>query len=309
MANSIEELQRLAGMQAGMAPEPGSPDQERIDRAVIGHRDNEKDMLKKELLHSGSYSIELYKMLDSLPDDADFPHWWQGKIIEAVRLLDSAKHYLEGELATMPPAVEPPVDEIEGLSESAADTQAGENLLVKLMKLGAKQLARLLSTAVSPEEAAEVLEAMRKNGDLKEGVGSSIIKVIKSVGAKAADIGKKLLAGLGAVTAGAIGGLLTYVGLSKFIPIALGALKVGPAGGIAIALLLIVLSLAGAAKAASAIGNWTYEKLVPIIEGAFDELEYMISGNKDDEADAPANAEEPNQDSQLAEMRKIAGLS
>lgn len=118
MANSIEELQHLAGMQAGMPAEPTSPDQERIERAVIGHRDDEVGMLRKELMHAGSYSLELIKMLDRLPADADFPHWWQGKIVEAVRLLDTAKHYLEGEMTEMPPATEPPVDEIEEISES-----------------------------------------------------------------------------------------------------------------------------------------------------------------------------------------------
>ena len=113
MPNSIEELQQLAGMQAGMPAEPESPDQERIDRAVIGHRDDERGMLRKELMHTGSYSLELIKMLDSLPEDSDFPHWWQGKIIEAARLLDNAKHYLEGEMAEMPSDVEEPRDEID----------------------------------------------------------------------------------------------------------------------------------------------------------------------------------------------------
>lgn len=78
-----------------------------VEKDVIGHVDNEADMLRKELFKMGKYSVELYKMLDKLPD-GDFPHWWQSKIVKAGEYLSSAKHYLEGELYA--PEEESPLD-------------------------------------------------------------------------------------------------------------------------------------------------------------------------------------------------------
>jgi len=71
-------------------------EEDEVTKDVIGHVDNEADMLRKELFKMGKYSVELYKMLDQLPE-GDFPHWWQ-----------AAKHYLDGELNS--PEEESPLD-------------------------------------------------------------------------------------------------------------------------------------------------------------------------------------------------------
>ena len=75
---------------------------EEVTKDVIGHTDNEPDMIRKELFKLGKYSVELYKMLGDLPN-ADFPHWWQAKVVKAGQYLSDAKHYLESELNSPEP--------------------------------------------------------------------------------------------------------------------------------------------------------------------------------------------------------------
>jgi hypothetical protein len=66
----------------------------------LGHEDDEPHMLKADLYRIGKYAMELYKMIDQFegPQEVDFPHWWQAKIIGAKNMLISAKHYLDFEL-------------------------------------------------------------------------------------------------------------------------------------------------------------------------------------------------------------------
>jgi len=66
----------------------------------LGHEDDEPHMLKADLYRIGKYAMELYKMIDQFegPQEVDFPHWWQAKIIGAKNMLVSAKHYLDFEL-------------------------------------------------------------------------------------------------------------------------------------------------------------------------------------------------------------------
>ena len=90
--SEIERLQQLAGI----VTERDAGDSENVKLAV-GHVDNERDMVRRNLYQMGTYCVELYKMLGELPD-SDFPHWWQGKVIKSGEYLSSAKHYLEGEL-------------------------------------------------------------------------------------------------------------------------------------------------------------------------------------------------------------------
>ena len=85
---SIQRIRELAGLPLN---------EEEVEKVAVGHVDNESDMLRKELFKIGKYSVELYKMLGKLPE-ADYPHWWQSKIIKAGDYIGSAKHYLEGEL-------------------------------------------------------------------------------------------------------------------------------------------------------------------------------------------------------------------
>jgi hypothetical protein len=81
-----------------------------VEKTVIGHEDNEKEMLMKQIYQMGKYSVELYKMLGNLPEDADFPHWWQSKIVKASDYVGAAKHYLENELEAPGTEVTPSAD-------------------------------------------------------------------------------------------------------------------------------------------------------------------------------------------------------
>ena len=93
--NEIERLQKLAGIQqAVVEAETG----DEITKTVAGHPDDERDMIKKQLFQMGTYCVELYKMLDKLPDNVDFPHWWQSKLVKAGEYISNSKHYLENEL-------------------------------------------------------------------------------------------------------------------------------------------------------------------------------------------------------------------
>lgn len=94
--NEIERLQQLAGIQRQISEDEDTGTE--VEKTVIGHRDDERDMIKKELYQMGKYCVELYKMLDELPDDADFPHWWQGKLVKAKEYISATKHYLENEI-------------------------------------------------------------------------------------------------------------------------------------------------------------------------------------------------------------------
>lgn len=91
--NEIERLQKLAGLSITEA-ETG----DEVSKTVAGHTDDEKDMMMKQLYQMGMYCVELYKMMGQLPDNTDFPHWWQSKLIKANDYIGAAKHYLENEI-------------------------------------------------------------------------------------------------------------------------------------------------------------------------------------------------------------------
>lgn len=94
----MEKLLRLAGIDAKVLKENTEPQTgDVVAKTVVGHVDSEADMLRKELYKIGKYSVELHKMLGSMPE-GDLPHWWQSKIIKAGEYISAAKHYLEAEL-------------------------------------------------------------------------------------------------------------------------------------------------------------------------------------------------------------------
>lgn len=97
--NEIERLQHLAGIATPTRIVEDDVDTgDTVAKTVAGHTDNEKDMIMKELYQMGTYCVELYKMMGTLPDNTDFPHWWQSKIVKAADYVGAAKHYLENEI-------------------------------------------------------------------------------------------------------------------------------------------------------------------------------------------------------------------
>ena len=87
-------------------PDPKPEDDEDDDKkesfaseTSIGHVDDERHMIRKELYQAAKYAKELFTMLDDLPEDSDFPHWWQSKVTKSLQMLSKAKHYLENEIA------------------------------------------------------------------------------------------------------------------------------------------------------------------------------------------------------------------
>lgn len=111
MMNEIERLQQLAGITPQLNEEGETGDE--VTKTVAGHTDDEKDMIMKQLYQMGTYCVELYKMMGSLPDNTDFPHWWQAKLVKASEYIGATKHYLENELAVPDdePQVSPELDD------------------------------------------------------------------------------------------------------------------------------------------------------------------------------------------------------
>lgn len=83
--SEIKELQKLAGISVN-------------EDTDIGHKDDEKSMLASDLYHIGVSTIDIFKMLKQLPEDSDFPHWWQSKVIKAKEYIQGAKDYLDAEI-------------------------------------------------------------------------------------------------------------------------------------------------------------------------------------------------------------------
>jgi hypothetical protein len=84
-------------------PKPDDEDEDEkesytAENTPIGHTDDERNMIRKTLYSMAKYAKELFTMLEDLPEDSDFPHWWQAKIVEANKSLSKAKHYLENEI-------------------------------------------------------------------------------------------------------------------------------------------------------------------------------------------------------------------
>ena len=84
-------------------PDP-KPDEDEKEESVatentpIGHTDDERNMIRKELYQMAKYAKEMFEMLEDLPADSDFPHWWQAKVVKSLQMISKAKHYLENEL-------------------------------------------------------------------------------------------------------------------------------------------------------------------------------------------------------------------
>ena len=82
----LNRLQKLAGIVSEGDGEPGvdyrsDTGEGETKKVAVGHVDNERGMLMKNLYLIGKASIDMHQMLKDLPD-ADFPHWWQSKIVK-----------------------------------------------------------------------------------------------------------------------------------------------------------------------------------------------------------------------------------
>jgi len=100
------QQQKDTSLQKVKDPTPSTDDEEddlkdsvATENTPIGHVDDERHMIRKELYQHAKYAKELFQMLDDLPEDSDFPHWWQSKVTKSLQMLSKAKHYLENELA------------------------------------------------------------------------------------------------------------------------------------------------------------------------------------------------------------------
>lgn len=71
-----------------------------VTKTVVGHEDNEARMMQRELHKIENYASELRTMLDRIPN-ADYPHWWQAKLVKAGDYMSTIKHFLEAELENM----------------------------------------------------------------------------------------------------------------------------------------------------------------------------------------------------------------
>jgi|TARA_B100000035_G_scaffold269327_1_gene243149 hypothetical protein len=115
--NEIEKLQKLAGI-------VNEKDAGSVEKLAVGHVDNERDMIRRNLYQIGKYSMELFKMLGELPD-SDFPHWWQAKVVKSKGYLSDAKHYLENslEVPALPDTAGPQEVEVDGMSDKEFDDE------------------------------------------------------------------------------------------------------------------------------------------------------------------------------------------
>jgi hypothetical protein len=97
------QKQEDTSLQKVKDPEPSKDDEEEkesyaAENTPIGHTDDERNMIRKELYQMAKYAKEMFEMLEDLPADSDFPHWWQAKVVNSLAMISKAKHYLENEL-------------------------------------------------------------------------------------------------------------------------------------------------------------------------------------------------------------------
>jgi hypothetical protein len=129
----------------------------------LGHEDNEPHMLKADLYRIGKYAMELYKIVDQFegPQEVDFPHWWQAKIIKAKDMLVSAKHYLDFETK------EPEIDAMVGVAtqEDAIDegklTKPEEKIVKALKKSGKFKKDDPQMYAIAKKLAENVMQRLK----------------------------------------------------------------------------------------------------------------------------------------------------
>jgi len=154
-------------------------DIKRIDKAQvgedsdIGHQDDEPKMLKSDLYRIAKYAGELYKMMDAyddMPNEVDFPHWWQAKIIKARDYMVGAKHYLDGEEK---------VDQIDAMLDGPVAEKKIEIDDETEFNLPLKHLVDKHVHEADVELSQDQMDKLHKNGVVKVGDNKVMYKVNK----------------------------------------------------------------------------------------------------------------------------------
>ena len=139
----------------------------------VGHQDNEPQMLKSDLYRIAKYAAELYKMLDAydeMPNEVDFPHWWQAKVIKARDYMVGAKHYLDGEEK---------VDQIDAMLDGPVAEKKIEIDDETEFKLPLKHLIKKHVKEADIELSQDQMDKLHNNGVVKVGDDKVMYKVNK----------------------------------------------------------------------------------------------------------------------------------
>jgi hypothetical protein len=149
-------------------PDPKPDDEDDDDKeesmaseTSIGHVDDERHMIRKELYQAAKYAKELFTMLEDLPEDSDFPHWWQSKVTKSLQMLSKAKHYLENELAVPD----------QNTDESGIMYKAG---VKKYGKDGMQKIQSAAGKGASAEEIGAIKDKHNKKKTESESVDSDL---------------------------------------------------------------------------------------------------------------------------------------
>ena len=129
----------------------------------LGHTDDEPHMLKAELAQIGKYAMELYKMVDQFegPQEVDFPHWWQAKIVTAKNMISSAKHYLEFELE------EPKID---AMVDVASEEGAIDEMSKKQIKKRGEVFDALKAQGMPDKKAGPIATSVAMKEEIKKAI-------------------------------------------------------------------------------------------------------------------------------------------
>jgi len=151
----------------------GSPMREEEDDLDVGHQDDEPSMLKSDLYRIAKYAAELYKMIgayDDMPNEVDFPHWWQAKVIKARDYMVGAKHYLDGEEK---------VDQIDAMLDGPVAEKKIELDDETEFKLPLKHLVDKHVHEEDIELDQDQMDKLHKDGSIKVGDDKVMYKVNK----------------------------------------------------------------------------------------------------------------------------------
>ena len=102
----------------------------------VGHQDDEPGMLKNALYRAAKMASMLYKKLDKydqMPNEVDFPSWWQNKVVKSKDMLQAAYDYLDGEEN---------VAKIDAMSEKKIEVDDDTDFTVKLSHLLDKHITK-----------------------------------------------------------------------------------------------------------------------------------------------------------------------